>query len=342
MKMDFKKIIEKVKEYMFFLKKHSFGSNLMKKKSLSTLEKLILLLSTGCVILIISITFIIIPGISKMGEVKASIRNIVSDIYGEEYGKEGKKYLNDKLKKELTEEEEKVMKNKKDELEILNKSLLKDNEIYPVVTLLEDYTVTMSTEEAPIILKNISFGKEENISIPAEKLQQKKRSFVLEKDLREIFGGDEKNWPEIFFDSMKGEKVFFRNDITEESFSNISDSVKSKKLLIKWKNSPKITIPAEYRVLPINVSIDASNDKFEQFLKFIYHSGDIKKYYFKGSPVPIMSVESLNLPINEIDKEVSKEILVKSYSLKLNVYFQKEEKFEKMNNDKNKELKLSQ
>ena len=110
-----------------------------------------------------------------------------------------------------------------------------------------------------------------------------------------------------------------RNHLKEGS-SGKEESVKIlAKDLKQEQKERKVTVGAVYQKLPMTISLEAHQDRFEQFLQFVQHSGDIEEYYFKGQPVPIMSVESLNLPLEEVDVDE----LVQSYSIKMNFYFQK-------------------
>jgi hypothetical protein len=259
-----------IKDKLDFVKKHTFGNQLMRKKTISTIEKVLSYGIIGFVSFILAIFFVIIPRISDMQIMQESIAKNVLQIYGDDQDNEGLKFVNKRIQNELNKQKKVFEEKEKLTLEKYDQALPKDLNIYNIAVFLEDYTVTLSTDEKPIILSNISFGKESLKVVDLKSLQQENQD-------------------------------------------------------------KRIIIPAEYRVIPVTLSLEAHREKFEQFLSFVYHSGDTQQFYFKGQPVPVMSVESLNLPISEV-KERKKAQLntentdqIESYSLKMNLYFQKKE-----------------
>lgn len=268
--MDIKTLIKGLKEKIDFFKKHSLGDRIMRKKTFSTIEKVLTYSSIGLASFIIAIFFVVLPGVSDIQSVQKNIADSVLKIYGDESGVEGVKFVNKRIQEQLNEEKDEFEEKEKLTFKKYDQALPKDINISNIAVFLEDYTVTLHTNEKPIVLSNISFGKPEAKEVPIEDLKQ---------------------------DNSDG----------------------------------RIIIPAEYRALPVSISLNAHREKFEQFLDFVYHSGDTEQYYFKGNPVPVMSVESLNLPVAEEEEELIKELendgpKVESYSVKLNLYFQKAEK----------------
>ena len=263
--MDIPTLIQKAKDSIETLKKQSFGNRLMVKKSLSTLERLMIYASIGLLSFVLAIFFVIVPGVEAFQITKNQITQNMNAVYGKVGEGKGLKYVNQLKQKELQEKEEVFRVQKSEELEKLDQALRKSIEVYDIAVLLEDYAVTFHTEQKPIIVSNVSFGKMEKVITPPGQLKQE-----------------------------QGEK--------------------------------KVSVPAEYRILPLTVTIEAHREKFEQFLEFVYHSGDTVQYLFKGTPVPVMSIESLNLPVEKVE-DVKSEI--ETYSIKMNFYLQKEELLEK-------------
>lgn len=259
--MNIQALIIKIKEYIAFLKTHSFGDQGMKKRTISSLEKLIILSAISIFSLIIAIFFVITPQINAIRGLHVQKQEIMNEIYGKIGEKEGLLYLNQKMKQVLDEKEQRFKEERVLELGKYDQALLKDDSIYNVAVFLEDYAVIFNSIEKPLVINNISFGKMTDIIVLPNALKQKQE------------GG-----------------------------------------------KSKISTPAEYRMLPLTISLEAHKDNFEQFLAFVYHSGDIKQYFFKGKPVPIMSIESLSLPVNITDEKA-----INTYSVKLNFYFQKAE-----------------
>ncbi|MBT4937314.1 hypothetical protein HON22_05340 [Candidatus Peregrinibacteria bacterium] len=268
--MDINKITNGLKEKMAFMKKHSFGDRIMRKKTFSTMEKVLTYSSIGIASFIIAVFFVIVPGVNDIQLLQQNISNAVLKIYGDDTGEEGVKFVHKRIQEQLNEETGEFEEKEKLTLEKYDQALPKNIDISNIAVFLEDYTVTLHTKEKPIVLSNISFGKPEEKELSLDDLRQ---------------------------DNSDG----------------------------------RIIIPAEYRSLPVNISLDAHRMKFEQFLDFVYHSGDTEQYYFKGNPVPVMSIESLNLPVldeeekDNIEVDGKPVVEVESYSLKLNLYFQKKE-----------------
>ena len=260
--MKIQDIEKKLRDYLQKLKKESFSTHFARKKSVSTLEKLLFFFILGLGFIFTAVFLIILPKVEEVLVMKTEIQSSRDLLYD----KEGKRGLETQFKQKDRERnlaQEQFDIEKSQEIERLNNAILEDLDTYKIINFLEDYTITMNTEGSPLILMNISFSKMKTVDI-------------LPKDF-----------------------------LSEEN--------------------KDIKTPVEYRVLPFTVDLDASKEKLEQFLEFIYHSGDTKSFYFKGEPVPIMSIESLSLPIE--DKEEEK--ISESYSLKLNVYFQKEDVLQK-------------
>ena len=268
--MNIHNLIHNLKDKLDFVKKHTFGNQLMRKKTFSTIEEILSYSIIGFVSFIIAIFFVIIPRISDVHTMQENIANNVLQIYGDDQDNEGFKFISKRMQNELNKQTKVFEEKEKLTLEKYDQALPKDLNIYNIAVFLEDYTVTLSTDEKPIILSNITFGKESLKFIDLKDLQQE----------------------------------------------NIDK---------------RIIIPAEYRVIPVTLSLDAHREKFEQFLSFVYHSGDTQQFYFKGQPVPVMSVESLNLPVSEVKKGKKAQVNgekkddIESYSLKMNLYFQKKE-----------------
>lgn len=263
--MDYQKLVQQIRDYYDFFKKHSFNDSFMKKRTLSTLNKLVIFAGVGAIALFVTLVFILFPGVSDLHAMQKEKASVIEKIYGKAGTSVGLKYVYQQKQKELQEKEDAFTAQQKKTIETYDQALLKNADVYDIAVFFEDYATSFSTQDKPIVFTNISFGKSEAVSVPANSLKQEQKD-------------------------------------------------------------KKITVPAEYRVLPVNISAEAHRERFEQFLEFMIHSGDVSNYYFKGKPVPMMTIESLNLPLAEPEKP---EEMVQTYSLKVNFYMQKEETLQK-------------
>ncbi|HPO05873.1 MAG TPA: hypothetical protein PLQ36_02050 [Candidatus Gracilibacteria bacterium] len=300
--MDIKTLQARLLEYWKFLQKRSLGNQLMRKKTLSTAEKVIGSLVFGLIVTIITIAYVIIPNVQRIQVLQKQILEVRKSIYGDlNKTDSARQYILQKKELELSRLEKIFTEQRKTELEKLNQALPKDDNIYNLVVYLEDYTVTLNTPEKPIVLLNVNTGAMTNQKIDVKDLQKNKE---IDQNRAEM----EKN--------------------------KQAKSVESEETL----DTTKISIPAEYRIMPVNLTIEAHPEKFEQFLDFIYHSGDTDKFFYKGRPVPKMTVESVNLEVKTKDEmlnaAVGDENKRQSYSIQINAYFQMAEKTKDLPADK--------
>ena len=306
------------------LKNIKFKKKIESKKFFSSLEKIILFISIGSIAFFVVVFMTILPGIAQMKELKLDLSDLIIKIYGNTTI-EGKKFILKHKKKELNNKEKAFLNNKEAELSLLNQSLPQDDDIYKIAVFLEDYTVTLTTIEKPIAITNISFGNFKEISIPASDLKQKSLIYIESLQLEELFGKDRNLWPQEIFTDTQGDLILFDPYLKEGDFLKISDIKKRKTLKKFWESYPKVSIPANYRVVSLSLSVEAHKERFDQFLEFINNSGNTENYYFKGNPVPIMSVNSVKLPMGEKNN-----FHIQKYSLKIDVYFQEKEVLEKL------------
>jgi hypothetical protein len=166
-----------------------------------------------------------------------------------------------------------------------------------------------------IIMKNISFGKEEEISIEPKDFKQTVFSPIPYESLLDIF--PDGNFLEAFIERSQNMYIF-KSGLTNESFAQIENANTRKQLLSLWQETPKVTIPAKFKRLPLMVSLDATSKALDTFINFIYHSGNTDFFQFKGKTVPLMSIESLSLPVKTSEEENK----IESYTIRMYAYFQ--------------------
>lgn len=90
------------------------------------------------------------------------------------------------------------------------------------------------------------------------------------------------------------------------NFSNSSFFISS----ISYGNS-SVSADSQYRILPIDMSIDSSEDNFYKFLEYIETSGNL------DSGIRLMSIDNVS-----IDFQSGEDEELMSYTLDLNAYFQ--------------------
>jgi hypothetical protein len=339
--MDFKQIQKQFNEWYASLKKHSLGNEKMKRSTYLSMQKFIAFIVIGFLAIVVMVAKVIVPGVYEINELQDKIDNHVKAIYGEGIEKIGKEEEEKNLKERFTKKEEEFLKKQEKEVEELKQAMWKEDKIYELITYLEDYAITVSKPDNPIIITRADFGKVSDKKIAAKDLKQKVELPIKKEDLQTILGLKEQNWPENIYDLImknESEDYFFKADTEENSFKSLENPQIREGLKRIWLKAPKISINAEYRVMPLNISLEGTAQSFENFIEFVYHSGSTKDYLFKGKAVPIMSIESLNIPTkhNEemtFETEEEDEIKTENYTVKMNVYFQKstakEEKPEK-------------
>ncbi len=103
-------------------------------------------------------------------------------------------------------------------------------------------------------------------------------------------------------------------------------------------NAPKKGAGEDYYILPFRTTVEADEYNFKRFMKQIEKSGSLNQQdYFKQNPVPIMSIEEIQITLPEkkdIDpalekqkngEEEEKEIETYIFNLSMQTYFRLEE-----------------
>ncbi|PCI24118.1 hypothetical protein COB57_06005 [Candidatus Peregrinibacteria bacterium] len=302
-------------------KKQSFSHPISKKRAIITLQKIGVYTTIGIVALIIAIKSQFIDNQIKYSEKKSAIESLIFEIYGDDKI-DGKKFEDTTLKGKVIAKSEKLLTEQENNIQKYEEALLRQEDPFYITNILEEYAITLNSQEKPIITTGITLGSAERITIKPEDFQQN-MNITASKQVVEIILGEEfeKEWTQEFF-QIEGDSVVFYNKLKITDFNTINTEFRNPLRNI-WKKSVKISIPASYKIIPISVSLEAHPDKFEQFIKFIYHSGDIDNFLFKEKPVPIMSLESFTLPLKAPSFAPSTDAdRTESYSVQIHAYFQ--------------------
>lgn len=328
--MDLKGLQKLAEDHLHKFLREKFGIESLSPEAKKSLQRIVIFFILGTIFCIWSIFFVIVPGTNQIISSQTNIDRIVRLLHGEGPDKPGKINEKNKLQNELSLKEEDSLEIKTRTINELKDAIYEDINKYNIATYLEDYSITMSTTEKPIIIKGLSFGKEKEVSILAKDLKQSIDIPVNMLELEGIFGEDQSSWPQQLFERSQNGEYFFKSNLSTEDFLALEEKQQRAQIQKLYANFPKISVNAEYRELPITITLEAHREQFEQLVDFIYYSGSTGKYLFKGKPVPLMSVESLNLPVKieestkNIDDTEEQESLVSSYTLKANMYFQKD------------------
>lgn len=89
----------------------------------------------------------------------------------------------------------------------------------------------------------------------------------------------------------------------------------------------KLSESGNYNILPIRMSINASEKNFGNFLKMIAYSGSMDpKDFFRNEPIRLMSVESINVSVpkvaeGETAKKADAKVPTYAFSVEVNTFF---------------------
>jgi hypothetical protein len=330
-----KKLLDRWREEIKKIKKlfkKAFITPKQKRFSYIILRQILIYFFIAIILFSFSVFKIILPAIEEVKQLNKNIENNTNLLYGKNLGDIGILDQEENLRRKYEKMKENYQKKEDEEQKKLNQVLFTDEDNYDLAIFFEDYEVTMKTEKNPIVFTNIVLGEEkEYFKTSIENLNNVSPYPLNEESLLNIFGpvSDWEPYLYDFLEKREDNNWYFKKAFVGENLKDFPAGGKRKQMIELWEKTPKVTIPAKYEVLKGVITIESTKKAFEDFLKFVYYSGNPYYYYFKGNPVPMMSIDVVNLPVNnKKDNLEDEEVKTESFTVNMSFYYYPSEKKE--------------
>lgn len=231
-------------------------------------------------------------------------------------------YQNDSLTAQLENTKQTI------EAEILSveekytQALPENYDISSLLTLLEDFTSSLSSPSAPLVLRDINFENQQKLEyISSDELTQKRKIAFPVETIQNLLGENTEVISTEFrtvFSIENNEVIFFPelNAAAFDVFGNQAQNIQS-----LYESRKNISIPAAYAAYGILATVEGTQEKLLQFIEFIQQSGNITQYTFRGKVIPLFSIQSFQYPLSPVFNSDGEEE-TQTIQFRLNTYTQ--------------------